>query len=137
MSNAQVLADFLSTTCDGVATMLIYADGLVVWLAVSDRTQAMIKRKLRRRFGPDVIKEEARSKDGFGGVLILRPKDWEELGLMGDYPSMTADTVMFGEALHRATGHELTYKDNREMDLNTIGLFAAFLAARADLTMRE
>jgi hypothetical protein len=125
MSNAQVFADFMAECCGGVATMLIYADGLVVWLAATAATVAKIKRRLEKKFGTIVI-DDARSTDGFGSVFVLKPAKWEE---WGGYPSIGLETMAIGDLLNKATGG-LEYQDNRERDQNTIGAFAEVLSQR-------
>jgi hypothetical protein len=123
MSNAQVFADFMAECGGGVATMLIYTDGLVVWLAATAATAAKIKRRLEKKFGNIVI-DDARSTDGFGSVFVLKPIKWEA---WGGYPSIGLETMAIGNLLDKATGG-LEYQDNRERDQNTIGAFVEVLS---------
>jgi hypothetical protein len=125
MSNAQLFANFMAECCGGVATMLIYADGLVVWFAATARTVAKVKRRLEKKFGKIVI-DDARSTDGFGSVFVLKPTKWEE---WGGYPGISLETMAIADLLDKATGG-LTYQDNRERDENTIDAFVEVLSQR-------
>jgi len=123
--NVQALADFCSSVCEGVGALLIYRDGVELWLAVTKATQRKIRRKIERKLG-SVVVAEARSKDGFGGVLIVKPKDWESAPLAG-YPAFTPDTYELGELVNSAIKGELFYNDNRERDMNTLEVFSEWL----------
>lgn len=124
--NVQALADFCANVCEGVGGLLIYQDGVELWLAVTKATQRKIKRKIERKLG-SVVVAEARSKNGLGGVLIVKPKDWESAPLAG-YPAFTPDTYDLGELVNSAIGGELFYNDNRERDMNTLEVFSEWLA---------
>jgi hypothetical protein len=125
--HGQALADFWAITGSQVAHFAVYSDGLIVYLAISAETQDRIVttiRKVEREMGTILI-GQARSKNGFGGVLILHPFDFgeNEFGT----PPLSPHSIGILELLKALISDDLTCQDNRDLDLHMLVDFGEFV----------
>jgi hypothetical protein len=115
---AQTLADTWAENGPQIAHAAIYTDGIALYMAISPETQRRIEMTLQlaeKELGK-MLMGSARSANGFCGVLLVKPSDWDEFGA---FPGMSPQGIALLDHMKDMIG-DLTFQDNRMRDENTI-----------------